>query len=64
MLEYVGHINIQQIFTEKENPRFVICVQNVEFPAVVGFVDQNYCYKLVGTQISHRAMLAVIPYRG
>ena len=32
----------------------------LNFPATVGFLDQNYCYKSVTTQISHNAGLALV----
>ena len=31
-------------------------------PAVIGFIDRDYRYKLVATQIPHYAGLARIPY--
>jgi hypothetical protein len=38
--------------------------QHIESPAVVGFIDRNYRYKSVPTQISHDIGLAPIPYNG
>ena len=39
-------------------------VRMSSFAVIVGFLDWNYQYKLVATQISHAAKLAPIPYTG
>ena len=39
----------------------VRCVPHVESPVIVLFLDQNYCYRLIDTQIPHDAGLAAIP---
>ena len=57
-------IDVQSQQTEvKDHPASlrVICGQHIEFPAVVGFVDWNYCYKIEATQISYGAGLATFP---
>ena len=39
----------------------VTCGQHIESPTVIDFLDRNYSYKSVNTQILHDARLELIP---
>jgi hypothetical protein len=42
----------------------MICGLHMSFPAFVDFLNQDYCYKLVATQILPNTGLPPIPYTG